>query len=497
MDTTRYDYIDTGKWARARTPAIKRFSRNALVFENAFTPIPQTLPAHLSAFTSCLPHQLGVYTNQDIYDGRIPTLPEKLQAQGFYTAGLISLGTLSSKTGFNRGFHVFFDQGFKKNIFFLNGEEVTRQALWVLRSIASRPFFLFCHFSDPHTPYAPPPVHRRFQVLLDGKLVSEFNAYHGSIIKCKIKLSSGRHHLHFKLDGKMEDFDFFIIRGLTLAGKPIHNGMNIKSTRQYYEGAHILDQAEGSLNFRCKADTEIFLFQIIPILNPTAARRLYKQEIEYMDHHVGKLLDELKELKILNQTMVVLFADHGEGLGEIEGYFGHTRYLNRQFINVPLIMHIPGIKSKRIQTPVSLTAVTATVLELLGLLKAGDPLLKKSAVKAIRSKSLLEKPVYSFVFGKSPVRDKMSVIYWPYQSIFYLERDEIFRREFYNFSFYNSFYQLDTLDIDFEEHRSVQSFTRMLKDYVRLKSIYSRKLSPSYVIDDKRADMLKTLGYLD
>jgi hypothetical protein len=104
LDTTRYDFVNTGRGARANTPELKRFASQAVVMDNAYATIPQTLPSHLSNFTSRFPHELGVLANENEYDGRFRMIQEVLKDRDYYTAGVISLGSVSGKTGISRGF---------------------------------------------------------------------------------------------------------------------------------------------------------------------------------------------------------------------------------------------------------------------------------------------------------------------------------------------------------------------------------------------------------
>jgi arylsulfatase A-like enzyme len=70
LDTTRADYVDSGRGGRAWTPELRRFAAGSWVFDNAYSPIPQTLPAHLAVLSGRLPHELGVFGNEYVYDGR-------------------------------------------------------------------------------------------------------------------------------------------------------------------------------------------------------------------------------------------------------------------------------------------------------------------------------------------------------------------------------------------------------------------------------------------
>jgi arylsulfatase A-like enzyme len=94
--------------------------------------------------------------------------------------------------------------------------------------------------------------------------------------------------------------------------------------------------------------------------------KLYKGEIRFTDHYIGKVLDELKERGILDETIVVVTADHGEAFGEHDR-FGHHPLLYDELLRVPLIIHVPGIESRTIDQQVSLLDLGPTLYDLLGI----------------------------------------------------------------------------------------------------------------------------------
>jgi len=326
LDTTRYDYIDTGRGAKAFTPELKRFSQASVVFENAFSVSSQTLPSHLAVFSSHFPLDLKVLCNEDSYDGSHKMIQQVFQELGYHSAAIISLGTLASGTGFEKGFQVFKDDLFEDGIFFVPAEKITLEAINLLQKIKNRKFFLFVHYSDPHTPYAPPRINHDF-----------------------------------------EDFCYFIIRRLEVSQGCYLNVKNLEYSKELYGGSYLMRNPESHVNIECQRDGYLKIFQIIPILKKKAALELYKKEVEYMDLHIGKFLDTLEKSGLGKKTITVIFGDHGEGHGEREKYFGHTKFLNRQFIQVPLVMRIPGMEGKRISYPVSCISVTPTILEFLGI----------------------------------------------------------------------------------------------------------------------------------
>jgi len=95
-------------------------------------------------------------------------------------------------------------------------------------------------------------------------------------------------------------------------------------------------------------------------------RALYDEEIRFTDDGIGRLLETLKELDLYDQTLVVLTADHGEEFAT-HGGLAHTQTLYEELIRVPLIVRDPrNPKARVIEEPVSLVALTPTILDLVG-----------------------------------------------------------------------------------------------------------------------------------
>ena len=95
---------------------------------------------------------------------------------------------------------------------------------------------------------------------------------------------------------------------------------------------------------------------------------LYLNELLYMDSVIASILDELKQLGLLDHTLVVITNDHGEMLGGKDGHLGHGWKVTPQLANTPLILmdpDRPGFQiNKTIGTQVDLLP---TVLERLHL----------------------------------------------------------------------------------------------------------------------------------
>jgi len=94
--------------------------------------------------------------------------------------------------------------------------------------------------------------------------------------------------------------------------------------------------------------------------------RPYDGEIAYVDAQLGRLLDHLRETPRWEETLVLLAGDHGEGLYEHAERF-HASLVYQSTIEVPLIVHAPGVAPRRVTEPVGLVDVMPTVLDLAGI----------------------------------------------------------------------------------------------------------------------------------
>ena len=93
----------------------------------------------------------------------------------------------------------------------------------------------------------------------------------------------------------------------------------------------------------------------------------YQGEISYADAQLGRVLAELEELGVLDNTLVVVAADHGEEFGE-HGEKTHALLVYDTTLHVPLIFAGPGVpEGTSVSGPVSLVDVLPTLAELLDL----------------------------------------------------------------------------------------------------------------------------------
>jgi arylsulfatase A-like enzyme/Tfp pilus assembly protein PilF len=93
----------------------------------------------------------------------------------------------------------------------------------------------------------------------------------------------------------------------------------------------------------------------------------YDAEVAYTDELVGGFLDDLERRGLLDRTLIVLTADHGEGLGD-HGENSHGFFVYDSTVHVPLIVRFPGrhLAGTRIDAPVSHVDIVPTILEMTG-----------------------------------------------------------------------------------------------------------------------------------
>jgi len=157
IDTLRADHVS----ART-TPHIDALSRDGIVFRNAWSHSPLTLPSHLSMFTGMLPPEHGVRDNAGYrFDAKAhPTVAALLRDQGYRTGAAVSAYVLRAATGVAAGFDAYDDaiglvDGAPVGALQRSGDLTEGLAERWIAAQSEKPFFFFLHLYEPHTPYTP------------------------------------------------------------------------------------------------------------------------------------------------------------------------------------------------------------------------------------------------------------------------------------------------------------------------------------------------------
>lgn len=162
LDTTRRDAVSAYGVNDGITPTLDRLAREGVLFESAYTVTPLTLPSHASMLTGLVPLRHTVRDN-DFWavPDSATTLAELASEAGFDTAAFIAAAVLNAPFGLAQGFE-FYDVPANRPV--AQGhhyverpasEVVDASLRWFEKRDRSRPFFVWCHFYDPHAPYAP------------------------------------------------------------------------------------------------------------------------------------------------------------------------------------------------------------------------------------------------------------------------------------------------------------------------------------------------------
>jgi len=155
VDSLRADHMGCYGYHRLTTPHMDRLASNGTLFEEAFSPHIPTVPGYTSMLTGT-----DVISNQAVslapkrpIDASIKLIPEILGEAGYRSACV----------GFDDSFFRGFDEYRTYEMWTCwddapgrKAENLNREAIPLLESMAGEPFFLFLRHMDPHTPYLPP-----------------------------------------------------------------------------------------------------------------------------------------------------------------------------------------------------------------------------------------------------------------------------------------------------------------------------------------------------
>lgn len=174
IDTIRPDRLGCYGYHLPTSPNIDRFSKECMLFEQAVTCAPLTLPSVSAMLTSTYPVFNNVRYNGLFFLGDSSiTLAEILKKEGYKTAAFIGGFPLDSQFGVDQGFDIYDDDfsnskekrrhgwiGHTVEDFERTAAEVNQKVFAWLDEVKDERFFLVVHYFDPHLPYTPPSPYR-------------------------------------------------------------------------------------------------------------------------------------------------------------------------------------------------------------------------------------------------------------------------------------------------------------------------------------------------
>jgi arylsulfatase A-like enzyme len=358
LDTVRADHMSLHGYERPTTPSLERLASLGVRFDRARATAPWTLASHASLFTGRWPRDLAVKWLTPL-DGNAPTLSEYLGSHGYATAGFVgNTFYCSYDTGLDRGFTHYED-------YQLDGLSPLRLAKLVdvtVKAAAATVEGLRGRFDTGPG--------RAFRESVLGAFREADKKYAGSINRDFLNWLSRRAEPGRPFFAFLNYFDAHA-RYVLPKGAKYRFGLKPRTAGDYrlFELWRDVDKAKLSLHDR------------------TLIVDCYDSCLAYLDERLGELLDELHHRGVLDQTLVIVTSDHGEGLGE-HGLFDHGESLYRTELHVPLVI-VPPARSRYpavVRETVSLRDLPATITDLIGL-GSGSPFPGRSLARFWRDPS--------------------------------------------------------------------------------------------------------------
>ena len=409
------------------TPTLDRFAEEGTLFERAHTPVTITLPAHASLFSGRSPENIGVMLNNHALAEEVETLPEILLENGYRTAGFVSLGVLERAFGLDQGFSHYDDQRFRRlGRWYLNAEEVVSAASeWVLEN-REEPFFLWLHLSDPHEPYLEVGADPDTRIDLDGEPLGEWSLTAKQHHELRFELPPGRHRLRWtSVREPRPDDEWETTLWLRLA--------STADLSELYSGP--AGRLNGEIDLRrpfvlelenaggAPTTVEIGFRGRLAEPPPSEVFERYPKEVEYLDHHLGQLLELFETEGLDRDTLWLLVSDHGEGMFN-HRILGHSDFAQEDQLRILWVLRGPGVPAGlRVAEPGRLIQdVAPTALELLGLpgLEATDGVSQTSCWQ----RSGCPRREEWWTFGASLETNQVTAVgavRWPYKILWQLD----------------------------------------------------------------------------
>ena len=359
-DACRRDY------AAEHAETLTALADRNLWFDRAVTPAPWSLPAHASLFSGQYPHEHGRNRlGNDL--GDLP-LAVRLSEVGYTCYGVSANGFACQRTGFHEGFdEYYYTRGRER---FRDGLNVSGTALghlWDADGGKLRPAVKTARATLSHD--------RPLKSIVNAAAVGA-----GSLAVRSKPLQRVPHPLFAADSGYVYDPERNtatlddIIRREAATDDPFFAFANYMDTHRPYkpdaerQRTHLgreLSRAElHRINDEVAAPWPFLAADDRGTLDEAdveTVEGLYAGEVETVDDHLARLLDILETTGQREETLVVVTADHGENLGEVEKHgrrrMGHEASVSDALANVPLVVAHPDVEPGRVERPVSLCAL--------------------------------------------------------------------------------------------------------------------------------------------
>ncbi len=324
LDTVRADHLSLHGYGRETTPALDAFASRGLHFTKARSTAPWTLTSHASLMTGRWPRDLSARHYVPL-DRAAPTLAEVFSAQGYETVGMVANTTYCSfASGLDRGFHHYED---------IPLNPITAVTTTELGTHLLSNYDLIVKLLNPEERRRPTQNVEITAASLSDRFLDWLDSQRDT------------EQPFFAFLNYFDAHDPYIV--------PDGEEHAFPPAPEVVEDRRLL--------------YDWWFWGNKPKLSPrqlAMAIASYDSCIAYLDRHLGRLLDSMEQQGLLENTIVVITADHGESFGEHQ-LFGHGGSVFEPELHVPLVIVGPGISPGTVdERPVNLRNLTATITEL-------------------------------------------------------------------------------------------------------------------------------------
>jgi arylsulfatase A-like enzyme len=326
IDTLRADHLGCYGYHRNTSPNIDRIAAEGVRFTGCYASDVPCLPSR----TALVSGRFGTHTGVVGHGGSAADMRPDGRDRGFFSAlGRTSFPVQLRKAGLRTVTHSSFAErhsafhwlaGFQESATvgkkgLENADEVFELSReWLQRRGREDDWFLHVHFWDPHTPYRVPASEGEpfADDPLPAWLTDEVRAYHFR----GVGPHSAQETVGFSTDYPWGDYP-----------RQPRSCDSMDAVRRMFDG--------------------------------------YDTGVLYADRYVGRLLDVLADQGVLDDTWIMISADHGETLGELNVYCDHHT-ADEHTARVPMILRVPGMAPRVDSGLYYQIDLAATLLELVG-----------------------------------------------------------------------------------------------------------------------------------
>ncbi|MEM9215311.1 MAG: sulfatase [Cyanobacteria bacterium P01_F01_bin.150] len=336
LDTQRADRLSCYGYPLPTSPHLDTLAADATLFKGAVSAAQWTVPSHTSMFTGLYPSVHGVQQSYSVIPDDLTTLAERLDAGGYFTAGFCNnplVGVINN--GLRRGFQSFLNY---------SGLLTSRpNEAGLRRGLVGR-------------------YRQMFKRLLAGGLNQVQDAFARSDLLLALSFSPlmvplWQTALSFKGNTakSLEDAAQLLIQRKGLdTDQPIFSFVNLMGVhmpyhppRKYVEKfAPNVIKDKAARHYLRQFNSDIYGW-LAPLAGTLTEQQkvtldgMYDAEVANQDAQLGRFFQQLKQHGVLDNTLVIICADHGEHLGEKQ-FIGHSLSLYNELVRVPLIIRDPG-----------------------------------------------------------------------------------------------------------------------------------------------------------